>query len=297
MLTNFDGYPILHDSLNRFDRRAIQRRFKRAAGTFAQADFVHEHCALGLMQRLELLAATPEIVIDVGAGAGTLTRKLGKAFPRAELLALDASCAMLARARQRRFWQRRLDGVAANANALPIQSQSVDLITANLLIPWLDSPDSWAAEIQRVLKPDGAVFFSSLGPGSFVELREAWAKIDSQRHVADFVDMHDLGDALGRAGLRDPVLDTDYLRIDYQTPERLWRDLQQSGSGNVMLDRPKTLMGKRRMQALNASLGADGPFKITLELVYGHAFGGTIRTNSRKNGEVRVGITEISKRR
>lgn len=286
----------MNESLNQFDRRAMRRRFAGAAATFSEADFVHERCADGLLQRMAPLSCEPELVVDLGSGTGTLTRKLSKHFPKAQVIALDSCLPMLDVARRRRFWQRPLDALVADVTALPFRSQSVDLITANLVLPWLDAPDRWAQEIQRVLKPDGVVFFSSLGPASFAELRTAWANIDEQRHVANFVDMHDLGDSLGRAGLRDPVLDTDFLNLSYRSPEALWRDIKNSGCGNSLADRRPTLTGKGRLAAVTAQLRALEPLQISLELVYGHAFGNTIVANSSTNGEVRVNIGTVSTR-
>lgn len=257
---------------------------------------MHERCADGLLQRMEPLACEPDLIVDLGAGPGTLTRKLSKHFTKATVVALDNCIPMLNVARRRRFWQRPLDAVAADATALPFKSQSVDLITANLMLPWLNAPDIWAREVQRVLKPDGAVFFSSLGPASFAQLRAAWATTDNQPHIANFVDMHDLGDSLGRAGLRDPVLDTDILNLSYRTPDALWRDIRNSGSGNALSGRRTTLTGKKRLAAVTAKLCELEPIQITLELVYGHAFGNTMTTNSRTNGDVRINIDAVSTR-
>ena len=60
-------------------------------------------------------------------------------------------------------------------------------------------------------------YAAMIGGGAFVDAggREA-AKIFGLREqgVGQFLDMHDVGDAAVRAGLRDPVLDVDRVRTD-----------------------------------------------------------------------------------
>ena len=102
---------------------------------------------------------------------------------------------------------------------------SVDVVFANMLLPWIDDPAAAFAEIARVLRQDGLLAFATLGPDSLLELRDAWRTADAGAHVKQFADMHDIGDALVRAGLRDPVLDVDRLSVTYRNSAALFRDI------------------------------------------------------------------------
>ena len=90
-----------------------------------------------------------------------------------------------------------------------------------------------------------------------------------------FPDMHDVGDALVSAGLRDPVLDVDRLTVDYGNSEALFRDLTAVGARNSLRLRQAGLMGRGRLQRFVDELFASGTAcSLTLELVYGHCWGG-----------------------
>ena len=108
--------------------------------------------------------------------------------------------------------------------------------------------------------------------------------------------MHDLGDALVRAGLRDPVLDVDRLEISYRSTADLFRDLTATGSRNCLEARPRSLTSRRRFDAMRARLdGSSGDgFRLELELVYGHCWGG--RT-VQDGGAVRIDPDGIPIRR
>ncbi len=111
-----------------------------------------------------------------------------------------------------------------------------------------------------------------------------------------FLDMHDLGDALVRSGLRDPVLDVDRLEIAYRSTADLFRDLTATGSRNCLEERPRSLVSRQRFDAMRARLdGKSGRgFRLELELVYGHSWGG--RT-IRDAGAVRIDPDGIPIRR
>ena len=130
-------------------------------------------------------------------------------FRSAVVTAADIAAPMLQVARGRsRFW-RPIRCVEADAQALPFEDASFDLVFTSLMLQWLQPPDAALQEIRRVLKPGGLLLASSFGPETLQELRSAWAAADSGVHVNEFIDMHDLGSALARAGFIEPVLDVD----------------------------------------------------------------------------------------
>jgi malonyl-CoA O-methyltransferase len=138
--------------------------------------------------------------------------------------------------------------------------------------------------------------FATLGPDSLSVLRKAWRSVDEQWHVNAYPDMHDIGDALLQAGLRDPVLDVDYLTVTYRDTAALYRDLTSAGARNCLSGRRKTLTGKQRFRAMERLLATqenDGVLSLRLELVYGHAWGSGARVSGH---EFHVDPTQIPRR-
>ena len=273
------------NSSRSFNARALRRRFDDAAETFDGADFVHAATRDGLLERLAPMVIDAAIVVDLGAATGAALKPLGKRFRKATVIAVDISRQMTRKCRARRRWPRPLPAVQADARALPFADASVDVVFSNLLLPWIDDPATLAAEVARVLRKDGLFVFSTLGPDSFSALREAWAAIDDGAHVLDFPDMHDVGDALVRAGLSDPVLDVDRLDVSYGSPDRLFDDLTAVGARNSLADRPGGLTPPRTIDRLVQALSQDPPVRIEFELVYGHCWGSG---QARNPGAIRI---------
>jgi malonyl-CoA O-methyltransferase len=274
-------------------RQSLIPRLDAAAQRFDEHAFLHAVTRQGLLERLAPMTLEPKRVIDLGAATGGSIPALRQRFPKARLYAVDLSLAMLGRHRQ--GWIRRPLRICANADALPFPDDSVDAVFANLLLPYVDDPGTVFREVARVLRNDGIFAFASLGPDSFCELREAWRAVDDRVHVAEFPDMHDLGDGLVRAGLRDPVLDVDRLAVSYREPARLFEDLTFTGARNVFDERPRGLTGRRRIEAFTERLfGPDGRLDAELEIVYGHAFGGR---PMEPRGPIAIDPASIGRRR
>jgi malonyl-CoA O-methyltransferase len=182
---------------------------------------------------------------------------------------------MLRVARQRRRWFSAQRFVCADAQALPLAPDSVDLVFSNLTVQWCNDPAAVLAEVWRVLRPGGLFMFTSLGPDTLRELRAAWRAVDGATHVSAFIDMHDLGDALGRSGFEQPVLDVERFCLTYADVRALAVDLKSIGAGNVTAGRRRQLTGRAAWSAMEAAYEAsrsEGRLPATYEVIYAHAW-------------------------
>jgi malonyl-CoA O-methyltransferase len=233
-------------------RRAVGRAFDRASGRYDAAARLQATVREELLSRLEGLTVTPQVVLDLGAGTGIATAQLKRRFRRAQVIGLDLAPGMLRQTRRRsRFW-RPLQVVAGDAERLPLRAASVDLAFSSLMFQWCNDLDAALGECARVLKPGGLLLFSSFGPETLRELRAAWAAVDDAVHVNHFVDMHDLGGALQRAGFIEPVLDVDRHVLAYPDAMALMRELKSIGAHNVNAGRSPALTGRGRLARMLA---------------------------------------------
>jgi malonyl-CoA O-methyltransferase len=231
------------------ERNRVRRSFDRAAASYDAAAVLDAEVRYSLLERLELTALQPRTVLDAGAGTGQGSRALKRRYPRAVVIALDSSQSMLRAAARQQRWLRPFARICADAEHLPLKSGSIDLIVSNLMLHWCD-PDAVFAEFRRVLAPRGLLTFSAFGPDTLRELRAAWAQVDPHTHVHQFIDMHDLGDALVRSGFASPVLDVDRITLQYLDVRAVAADLKATGAGNAARDRPKGLTTPRKFAKL-----------------------------------------------
>jgi malonyl-CoA O-methyltransferase len=264
------------------DRRAVARAFDRASASYDAAAALQERVRNELLARLEELKPQPRSVLDLGAGTGHASRALKRRFAQATVVAVDIAPGMLERARAQSRWLRRFERVRADAYALPFRDGAFDLVFSSLMLQWCDDLDGVFTEMARVLAPGGLLLFSTFGPGTLSELREAWASSDSQAdHVNQFFDPHALGSALLHAGLGEPVLDVDRIVLRYSDTLTLMRELKAIGARNASRGRPRGLTGRRRLAEMTRAYEAlriDGTLPATYEVIHATAWGGERRT-------------------
>lgn len=208
-----------------------------------------------MFARLEFMTLAPQRIVDLSFAEQNVER-LKKRYPKAEIIAINAESAIL-----------------------PLDDHSVDLIFANLFLPWCENSKKILAEWQRILRPNGLLIFSSLGPDTLIELREEF--------VDDFIfhriDMHDIGDQLIHAKFADPVLDVDYLTVTYQNLATLFCELQNLQLLSSCLVK-KTIVPN-----------SENIFPVTYEIIHAHAWGKEFAATSTQNelGEVRIPLAHL----
>jgi malonyl-CoA O-methyltransferase len=282
------------------DRARLRASFDRASASYEAAASLQARIAAELLERLELFRFAPGVVLDLGSGTGRATRELKRRYPHARVIALDIAPGMLREARRHQWPWRRFDRVCGDALRLPLKDGSVDLIFSNLMLQWCDPLAAALSEARRVLAPSGFFSFSTFGPDTLHELRSAWAEADGYNHVNRFADMHEVGDALVRAGLMEPVLDVDRIEVGYPDVLALMRDLKAIGAHNVTAGRPRALVGRERFTRVQQAYEAfrcDDRLPATYEVIYGASWGAAGRpASSALEGVARIAPGSIRRR-
>lgn len=286
------------------DKRLVRESFDRAAAGYDDVALLQQEVGNRLLERLDLIKLMPQRILDVGAGTGHLTLQLTRRYKNCEVIALDLAPAMLKQARQRLGlldrWFGKQRFICGDADHLPLADGSVDMIISNFAIQWCSDLDQTFSEFQRVLKPGGLLLFTTFGPDTLKELRQAWRAVDDDIHVNSFIDMHDIGDAMVRSRLADPVMDTERLTLTYRDGMGIMRDLKAMGAHNVSAGRNHALTGKKKLQGMLAAYeqhrNRDGLLPATYEVVYGHAWGSKHSPPSQSR-EIHIPISHIGRNR
>lgn len=255
--------------------RAARRSRARAAATYDAHAAVQREVANRLLQRLDLMQIAPAVILDLGAATGAALQDLERRYRQATVLLLDPVPEMLRYARRRRGWFSRSHLLCAEAAQTGLKAGAVDFIFSNLALHWCPDPDAVFRECRRILKPQGLLLFSTVGPSTLQELRAAWAQIDHEPHVHLFMDMHDLGDALIRAGFSAPVMERDNLCVTYREFGGLVADLRATGAVNSHPGRRRGLRASRTREALARAYEQarrHGVLPATVEVISGHAW-------------------------
>ncbi len=277
-----------------FTKEQVRTAFNKAADSYDAAAVLQQEVCKRLLERLEYIKIEPQMILDLGAGTGQATQGLARQYPQADIIALDLAEQMLLKNRHKsRAYkgaaQKGLLGkmksllstsdqfqfVCADAEQLPFADASMDMIFSSLTIQWCLDNEALFKEFRRVLKPGGLLMFTTLGTGTLKELRASWAQVSDKVHVNEFIDMHDIGDALYNVQAENPVMDSETIVLNYQHVKQILVELKAIGAHNQNQGRETALTGKNRLQAMYRAYEqfrtADG-YPVSYEVLYGHAW-------------------------
>jgi malonyl-CoA O-methyltransferase len=259
------------------DKARVRASFDRAANTYDAAAVLQKLVRDEMLSRLDLVKIKPQAILDAGCGTGYGSFALQKRFRNAQIYSLDIALGMLQKTKlQRPFLQKILNKqhlLCADIENLPIASASMGLVWSNLALQWCNDLDGAFSEVARVLQPESLFVFSTFGPDTLKELRAA--SNNGHTHVSRFIDMHDIGDALTRAGFSAPVLDVERYTLTYDDVKAVMTDLKKIGAHNATQGRARGLQGKGFLQNLTLhyeQFRTQGKLPATFEVVYGHAW-------------------------
>jgi malonyl-CoA O-methyltransferase len=267
------------------DKARVRVSFDRAANTYDAAAVMQKMVREEMLSRLDFVSLKPQRILDAGCGTGHASQALMQKYPDAQVVSLDFAMSMLRktrdlngsfRQRAKQFFGRAKQSyLCADLEKLPLAEASIDMFWSNLAIQWSNDLDAVFTDIHRVMKTEGLFMFSTLGPDTLKELRAA-SNVDSERvHVSRFLDMHDIGDALVRAGFSAPVLDVERITLTYDDAISVMRDLKSIGAHNATDGRSRRLQGRGFLRQLTENyerFRKDGKLPATFEVVYGHAW-------------------------
>ena len=268
----------------RADAARTWKARNRVADRYEAADALGPEIARRMLERLDLVRLPDGLIADVGCATGAATRLLRTRYPDRLVVGIDPSVGLLVRPLQARgalsrfrtlLGHGRDHRIAADPARLPLRPGSTAMVWSNLLLHAVDDAEVAMRSWMTALRPGGLLMFSTLGPDTLSELRQAFAAVDSLPHVHDFVDMHNIGDSLVAAGFADPVMDMEIVTLTYPTVAALADDLRGQGLTNTVAGRSRGLYPPRRWRDMisryeEARIADRLP--ATFEVIQGHAW-------------------------
>ena len=229
-----------------------------------------------LLDRLDYIRIRPETILIVGLHVEYAVKKIQQRCPSAIIKTAQDT-----------------------ASICPAENNAYDLIIAHFALLREREPLYLLHEFHRVLRDEGLLLFTSLGPDTFFELRHSFSAIDNYPHVHTFLDMHHMGDWMRRLHFSDPVVDREEMTVAYDDLNLFFDDLKSMNATNVHEARCCGLMTKNKwfkMMAEYEKFKTDDYFPVTLEVIYGHGWKVKLPEHNEFQDEVAIPINTIKRK-
>lgn len=253
-----------------FDRAGLRRHRNRAAGNFADYDFLLTRTMEEVSERLLHTNRNFPLALDLGSHDGALSRAVLPPEKIGRIVSADLSLAMVKGAPGPRL--------VADEEFLPFAGETFDLATSVLSLHWVNDLPGALIQLRRALKPDGLFIGAFFGGETLTELRQSLADAEIEiegglsPRVSPFADLRDVGGLLQRAGFALPVVDSDRVTVRYGNALKLMADLRGMGETNALAERRRQPMKRRTLfRAAEIYAGKfglpDGRIPATFEIV------------------------------
>lgn len=197
------------------DRNSVKKSFSRAADTYDSNSTLQKEVASDLARRAGALIANTVPhgafrvsdskaagrFLDVGCGTGNLIGEIKKVCPEASVYGCDISLQMLLKTRSK-YCDKSL--AASDCGSLPFAPSSFDFVASSLTYQWAQDLNAAFREAERVLRPEGLFFFTTLGPSTLNELRTAFRAASPSSEgfsLMEFKGTDEVSEAVEEAGL------------------------------------------------------------------------------------------------
>jgi len=108
---------------------------------------------------LEIDLKDANLILDVGCGSGMVTRDIAR-LTKGKVIAIDGSEDMICVAKKVLKDFKNVELKVGNAEKLPFEDNTFDVVTCNLVLMWANTPQKVVCEMARVVKPGGIVLAS-----------------------------------------------------------------------------------------------------------------------------------------
>lgn len=234
----------------------VAQRFGSSAQFYDEAAVIQPIVAQNLVEYLSL---KPKTILEIGCGTGGLSALLVKKFPEAKITVSDISSQMLFVC-QKNIGDR-VGYRVVDAEKLPFDMGSFDLIISSLALQWVSNLPSVLRNLVDILNPGGTLCFSLLGDENFKEWRSVLEKHGALSGLHDYPSKNNFCWPMPYSG----SIREDFLQEHHENGISFLKKLKKIGAATAKAGhRPISPSGMR--QVLKET---ENGFSVSYHVLYG----------------------------
>ncbi len=248
-------------------KQRIALGFDNAAKAYSQRALIQQQIAKVSLDCFSQHVALEPHTYIVDLGCGTATAKSTLSEHCEHYIGLDLSHNMLKEASNEEASDNTHHFINADAESLPLQTNSIDGFYSSMALQWCLSPQLLLAEVHRALKPNGFAMLAIMVDGSFNTLHTAWRNINMPSRVNRFLAN---GQWLQYAQQLpwEVTASTQTFTSQHASVANMLRSIKDAGANtqliNAQLSRP-TSLSRNELHLLDKALPRDSHNHLSLD--------------------------------
>jgi malonyl-CoA O-methyltransferase len=249
--------------------KKIIESFSNRAYSYDDYSFIQKNVNERLLNRLNLIKHDKKNILEIGSGTGDLSQTLLDKYPELNIVSIDLSHEMIMAHKDK---NPSAICIQTKGETPPFKNESFDTILSSLTLHWCDLNENVFKRYSNLLKPNGLLLFSAAGPDTFREFKKCPETIYKKLRFNNFIDMHHYGDFMLNANLKDPVVDSEFITLEFTSLKQLLNSLRLTGTNVTNIDQTQYI-NRREYRIIADSLynGTSDSFELTYEIIFGYA--------------------------
>lgn len=253
-----------------------------------QVEVITDRIAEWLLASLKYMKIEPKTIADLGCGTGIMINKLRTIYPDTSYIAIDQSKDVL-----HSIQLTDSDTVlCSDCTAIDLADNSCDMVISNMMLHACNDMAGCFREVRRILKPQGLWIFSTYGVDTLAALSAS--HVDHCHDLPlNVMDMHDIGDLLIQSHFLEPVMECDYLHLEYETMPHMLSDLVALGiqDQSCLDNQDESFMQQLTQQYLAKT--QQSKLIASFEIILGHAWLSQDKQFTSENGDVMIPLDNL----
>ena len=168
------------------------------------------------------------------------------------------------------------NNLVIDENNLPFKQESVSGVFSCLYVDSIIDSENLFTNIYKILKNDGFLIFSIFGTKTMENVKECFIKIEEKKYSGislrfnPLFDLDLIGNDLKKIGFKNVIVETEIIKVKYNSLFKLMRDLRGMGMTNNLLNRSKFFTPKSLFDEVNELLIKDNKnkeFLVPFEII------------------------------
>ena len=168
------------------------------------------------------------------------------------------------------------NNLVINENNLPFKQETVSGVISCLYLDSIIDSENLFSNIYKILKNDGFLIFSIFGTKTMENVKECFIKIEEKKYSGislrfnPLFDLDLIGNDLKKIGFKNVIVETEIIKVKYNSLFKLMRDLRGMGITNNLLNRSKFFTPKSLFDEVNEFLikeSKNQEFLVPFEII------------------------------
>ena len=159
------------------------------------------------------------------------------------------------------------NNVVFGENNLPFKQESISGIISCLYLDSIVDTEKLFSSVYKILKNNGFLIFSIFGTKTLENIKETFIRVEEKKYNGitlrfnPLFDFNLIGNHLKQIGFKNVIVETEIIKVKYNSIFKLMHDLRGMGITNNLLNRSKFFTPKSLFNEINKFLIKDNKNK------------------------------------